>query len=41
MAEYLNLPLTVGAQKMENRVVFQPMEGCDCNEDGSPHQLTV
>ena len=41
MAELLNLPLTVGAQKIENRVVFQPMEGCDCNEDGSPHQLTI
>lgn len=24
-----------------NRVVMQPMEGCDCNEDGSPSELTV
>jgi len=24
-----------------NRVVFQPMEGCDCNADGSPSELTV
>lgn len=24
-----------------NRVVLQPMEGCDCNEDGSPGELTV
>ena len=24
-----------------NRVVFQPMEGCDCNLDGSPSELTV
>lgn len=24
-----------------NRVVFQPMEGCDCNTDGSPSDLTV
>ena len=23
-----------------NRVVFQPMEGCDCNPDGSPSELT-
>lgn len=26
---------------IENRIVFQPMEGCDCNEDGSPSELTV
>ncbi len=26
---------------IENRIVFQPMEGCDCNEDGSPSGLTV
>ena len=24
-----------------NRVVFQPMEGCDCNADGSPSELTA
>ncbi|MBO7169914.1 MAG: flavin oxidoreductase/NADH oxidase, partial [Clostridia bacterium] len=24
-----------------NRVVLQPMEGCDCNTDGSPSELTV
>ena len=24
-----------------NRAVFQPMEGCDCLEDGSPSELTV
>ena len=24
-----------------NRVVFQPMEGCDCNADGSPGELTI
>ena len=23
-----------------NRVVLQPMEGCDCNTDGSPSELT-
>jgi len=27
-------------RKINNRVVFQPMEGCDCNEDGSPSELT-
>ena len=26
---------------LPNRVVFQPMEGCDCNEDGSPSDLTI
>lgn len=25
----------------ENRVVFQPMEGCDCELDGSPSKLTI
>lgn len=24
-----------------NRVVLQPMEGCDCNLDGSPSELTI
>lgn len=24
-----------------NRAVFQPMEGCDCNPDGSPSELTI
>ena len=24
-----------------NRAVFQPMEGCDCNSDGSPRELTI
>ena len=24
-----------------NRVILQPMEGCDCNPDGSPGELTV
>ena len=31
----------VGAKKIENRVVLQPMEGCDCHTDGSPSALTV
>ena len=33
--------IQVGAKKIENRVVFQPMEGCDCNVDGSPSALTI
>ncbi|MBR2353882.1 MAG: NADH:flavin oxidoreductase [Clostridia bacterium] len=31
----------INGQKFTNRVVLQPMEGCDCNEDGSPSELTV
>ncbi len=27
--------------QLMNRVVLQPMEGCDCNTDGSPGELTV
>ena len=26
---------------IQNRAVFQPMEGCDCNADGSPSELTI
>ena len=37
----LNRPITVGAKTIPNRVVLQPMEGCDCNEDGSPSELTI
>ena len=33
--------LSVDGIKVENRVVFQSMEGCDCNADGSPSDLTV
>ncbi len=33
--------LIVGTKTLENRVVLQPMEGCDCNLDGSPSQLTI
>ena len=36
----IDTPITLGALKIENRVVFQPMEGCDCNTDGSPSELT-
>lgn len=37
----INQALSVGGRNIENRVVFQPMEGCDCNGDGSPSNLTV
>ncbi|MBR2020139.1 MAG: NADH:flavin oxidoreductase [Clostridia bacterium] len=33
--------LFIGGVRLSNRVVLQPMEGCDCNEDGSPSALTV
>ena len=33
--------IRVGEQTIPNRVVLQPMEGCDCFEDGSPSELTV
>ncbi len=35
-SEYILNGLTI-----PNRVVFQPMEGCDCNSDGSPSELTI
>ena len=31
----------VEKKKIANRVVLQPMEGCDCNPDGSPSGLTI
>jgi len=33
--------MTVNQTKVANRVVLQPMEGCDCNRDGSPSDLTI
>lgn len=33
--------IEVGKTKICNRVVLQPMEGCDCLTDGSPSELTV
>ena len=32
---------TLGALQAQNRVVLQPMEGCDCHKDGSPSELTI
>ena len=37
----IHSPLSVGNQQIPNRVVLQPMEGCDCNTDGSPSELTI
>lgn len=37
----LNDKLIFCGREIANRVVFQPMEGCDCNEDGSPSSLTL
>jgi len=37
----LSSTFEVSGARFENRVVLQPMEGCDCNEDGSPSELTV
>ena len=31
----------IGDTEISNRVVLQPMEGCDCELDGSPSELTV
>ena len=37
----LNDSLQFGRLTIPNRVVFQPMEGCDCRENGAPGELTV
>ena len=37
----LNEELHIGTHVFPNRVVLQPMEGCDCHGDGSPSELTV
>ena len=33
--------IQIGKKKIDTRIVLQPMEGCDCNDDGSPGELTV
>ena len=40
-ARLLDTPLRAGTYTIPNRVVFQPMEGCDCETDGSPSALTI
>ena len=37
----LNTSLRIKNVTIPNRVVLQPMEGCDCNTDGSPSELTI
>ena len=37
----LNSEYLLNGRAIANRVVFQPMEGCDCNPDGSPSELTI
>ena len=37
----LNKSLNFEGKIIPNRIVFQPMEGCDCNPDGTPSELTV
>ena len=37
----IETPIQIGKTRFCNRVVLQPMEGCDCNTDGSPSELTI
>ena len=37
----LNTSLRIKTVTIPNRVALQPMEGCDCNTDGSPSELTI
>ena len=37
----LNSTYHVGGRALANRVVLQPMEGCDCRTDGVPSALTI
>ena len=37
----LNTTIQISTHVAPNRVVLQPMEGCDCREDGSPSELTI
>lgn len=37
----LDAPIVIGGKKIANRVIIQPMEGCDGEEDGSPGPLTL
>ena len=37
----INDSIKIKGKIFPNRVVLQPMEGCDCHEDGSPSELTV
>ena len=37
----LALPLDIGGRTLNNRICYQPMEGCDGTADGAPAELTV
>ena len=37
----LSSPIALGAHTVQNRICYQPMEGCDGTRDGSPDELTV
>ena len=37
----LQKKLTFGKHEMHNRIVIQPMEGCDGTADGAPGELTI
>ena len=34
-------PLTISGKTIPNRIVIQPMEGCDGTADGRPDELTI
>ncbi len=36
----INEKIVINGKTIANRVVFQPMEGCDCHEDGRPSEFT-
>lgn len=40
MENIINTPIVIGKKTIANRVIFQPMEGCDCESDGAPGSLT-
>lgn len=37
----INSTLNIADKLIANRIVLQPMEGCDCNSDGSPSRHTI
>ena len=37
----IHTEILVNGVRIPNRVTLQPMEGCDCNPDGGPGELTV
>lgn len=39
--DILKEKIMVGDFEVNNRLAIQPMEGCDANPDGTPHELTI